>query len=244
VSPVPGLPSATPCGALCIFIRDENDGRTDAEELLAFEVGYRHKIPSRNLSFDIAGFYFDYDNLITSTNPDGLVFDPSFLPDDNVLALTFINDNALEGDVYGGELSVEWKPFQNWRLSGSYSYMIADLKPKLPDVSPNEDFAINGEPKHIFSVRSYLSLPHNLEFDTMLYYVSKSELETPSTFFVQDVPSYTRLDLRLGWKPQKNFELSLVGQNLLDGQHLEHNGSLEFESETERSFYAKATFRF
>jgi iron complex outermembrane receptor protein len=77
----------------------------------------------------------------------------------------------------------------------------------------------------------------------MLYYVSKSSLPE-ATLFPQDVKSYTRLDLRLGWKPQKNFELSLVGQNLLDDQHKEHDGFLEFDSETQRSFYAKATFRF
>ena len=240
---VPFAPTPNPCTVGCIFIRETNDGRTEAEELLAFEAGYRHKIPSRNLSFDITGYYFDYDNLITSINLGDPVFDPSFLPD-NVLIQDTLNANVLEGEVYGVELSAEWKPFRNWRLSGSYGYMMADIKNKLSvPINFSEDFAVNGEPEHIFSVRSYLSLPHNFEFDSMLYYVSKSSLPE-STLFPQDVKSYTRLDLRLGWKPQKNFELSLVGQNLLDDQHKEHDGFLEFDSETQRSFYAKATFRF
>jgi iron complex outermembrane receptor protein len=29
------------------------------------------------------------------------------------------------------------------------------------------------------------------------------------------------MDLRVGWKPHKSVELSVTGQNLLDGQHLE-----------------------
>jgi len=79
-------------------------------------------------------------------------------------------------------------------------------------------------------------LPHNFELDLMLYYQS----DYPARF----VPSYTRLDLRLGWKPIPEVELSLMGQNLLDSQHLEFGDQASPKTETERSFYAKATLRF
>jgi iron complex outermembrane receptor protein len=54
----------------------------------------------------------------------------------------------------------------------------------------------------------------------------------------QTVPSYTSLDVRLGWRPLPRLELSLVGQNLLDPRHREFGGGVEIE----RGVYAKAAW--
>jgi iron complex outermembrane receptor protein len=35
------------------------------------------------------------------------------------------------------------------------------------------------------------------------------------------LPSYYSLDAHLGWKPVRNLEFSIGGQNLLDNRHLE-----------------------
>ena len=35
------------------------------------------------------------------------------------------------------------------------------------------------------------------------------------------VPAYTRLDARLGYRPRDDFEVSLSGQNLQGGRHTE-----------------------
>jgi iron complex outermembrane receptor protein len=226
-------PCVAPGG--CLLLRQQNDGRTEAEELLAFEVGYRHQIPSKNLSFDITGYLFKYENLIEPITTPALSFgNPSAFP---AFVSVSLNENAVDGDIYGVELGTEWKPNSNWRLSGSYTFTKADMETVHTNLLNNSaNFQAENEPQHLFNIRSYLQLPHNLEFDSMLYYVSKNSSK--------GVKSYTRLDLRLGWKPQKNFELSLVGQNLLEDQHSETTDSLENFSETERSFYAKATFRF
>jgi len=156
--------------------------------------------------------------------------------------LDSFNDNSVKGDIYGVELSAQWQVFNNWRLSGSYSYNKIELHP-FPG-APISSFVFNsegqleaeGEPNHIFNIRSYLNLPHNLELDTFYYYVSKN------TF--RSIPEYGRLDVRLGWKPMKNFDLSFVAQNLLDPVHPELNELLEVESETQRSYYLKATLKF
>jgi len=217
-----------------ILLRETNDGRTDAEELLAYEVGYRFK-PQPKLSFDVTGYLYDYDKIIDFLVGD-LDFTNAFPPPPNYLELPITNDNAIEGEVYGLELAPQWQPFKTWELSGSYTLTKIDLRATNPQVDPEAVTEPEGEPQHIFNVRSLLTLPYNLEFDALYYYVSEnSEL---------NVPSYDRLDLRLGWKPHKQFELSLVGQNLLEESHLELRELLEVESETERSFYAKATFRF
>ncbi|MZH02144.1 MAG: TonB-dependent receptor, partial [Nitrospinae bacterium] len=50
----------------------EEDGSTDAENLLAYEIGYKFKKNSK-LHFDIATFWFDYTDLVHATSSDGLI---------------------------------------------------------------------------------------------------------------------------------------------------------------------------
>ena len=59
-----------------------------------------------------------------------------------------------------------------------------------------------------------------------------------------EVPGYAELNLRLGWTPTQNLELSLAGQNLLDSQHPEFGASGPARVEIERSVYAKLALRF
>jgi iron complex outermembrane receptor protein len=212
-------------------VRIIGDGRTEAEELLAYEAGYRVQI-QENFSVDFAGYVFQYYNLIdlrTGTPFTETVPSPSH----TVSPLFF--DNALEGETYGLEISADWRPLDFWRLTGSYSYNTIDLRLTTDSVISSAENP-EGEPNHIFNIRSYLELPHDLEFDTLLYYVSR--------YTERNVDAYTRLDLRLGWKPTPQFELSLTGQNLLEDQHPEFGNDLQFRSEVERGFIAKATFRF
>ncbi len=211
-----------------------------AEELLAYELGYRAKINDK-LNFDITAYYFDYDNLIGS-NSAGSSF--TFLPGPpNVVAS--VNDNSLKGEVYGVELSGQWQVLPNWRLSGSYTFADIQLHvfPGAP-VDGSVGFEAEKEPNHIFTIRSYLNLPHNLEFDTFFYYVSDRETSTPPVGAFMPIPEYGRLDVRLGWQPMKNVDLSLSAQNLLDDSHPELSELLEVSSETQRSYYLKATLKF
>jgi iron complex outermembrane receptor protein len=78
---------------------------------------------------------------------------------------------------------------------------------------------------------SFINLPANLQLDGVFRYVDN----LPS----QNVGRYFNLDLRLGWQPTKNVELSLVGQNLLEGHHAEWSGGTEIQ----RGVYTKVTWR-
>ncbi len=224
------------------LIQENNDGRTDAEVLLAYELGYRLKA-SKKLNFDITAYYFDYDNLIELNNGTPLFFQPGPpVPTGFHDIIPILNDNSLEGEVYGVELSGQWEILPNWRLSGSYTFAEIQLH-TLPNavIDPNAfntegDLEAEGEPSHIFNIRSYLNLPYNLELDTFYYYVSKNKSRS--------IPEYGRLDVRLGWQPMKDVDLSFVAQNLLDPSHPELNELLEVESETQRSYYLKATLKF
>ncbi len=221
-------------GAPPLLITETNDGRTNAEELIAYEIGYRFK-PKPEFQFDITGYIFDYENIIEAT------FDPIFFtatPAPAHLVLNSVNDNALEGEVFGIELSGQWQPSRNWRLSGSYTFLNVELRPEEDSfsITTSGDLEAEGEPEHVINLRSYLNLPYDLELDTMFYYVSRNSS--------RQIRSYQRVDMRLGWKPTKSVELSLTGQNLFDESHPELSELLEEQSETERSFYAKATFKF
>jgi iron complex outermembrane receptor protein len=79
-----------------------------------------------------------------------------------------------------------------------------------------------------------MDLPHHLDLDCTLRYVS--ELAS------QNVPAYTAFDVRLAWRPTQQFELAIVGQNLFDNQHLEFGASAN-RHEIERGVFATLTFR-
>jgi iron complex outermembrane recepter protein len=223
-------PGPTPCPLL---IKQFPNSGMKPEELLAYELGYRLKA-SEKVNFDVTAYYFDYDNLIALN-------DGTFTPGP-VSVLQVFNDNSAEGEVYGVELSGQWQVLRNWRLSGSYTFVDIQLH-TFPGaiidgsaLNTDGDLEAEGEPNHIFNIRSYLNLPYNLELDTFFYYVSDNTSRS--------IPEYGRLDVRLGWKPVKNVDLSFVAQNLLDETHPELNELLEVSSETQRSYFLKATLNF
>ncbi len=227
-------------GALPLLIKEDSDGEVTSEILLSYEVGYRVKIKP-NLTFDFTSFIFDYDDLIEFKAGD-IFFESN--PSPAHLVLPGSNDNIFEGEIQGAEISIEWQATKAFRLTGSYTFTNIDLRATgnasstvtSSTFNPDTDFDAENEPQHIFNVRSYLNLPYDLEFDSLFYFVSENS--------ARNVSSYNRMDLRLGWKPSDLFELSLVGQNILDETHSELNELLEAESETQRSFYGKLTFNF
>ena len=79
-----------------------------------------------------------------------------------------------------------------------------------------------------------------MQIDVLLHYMGRWELS--------DLDSYTRLDVRLAWRPEKALEIALVGQNLLRGEHAEEAvtgtaaaGLGIVPTEVERAVYASLT---
>ena len=63
------------------------------------------------------------------------------------------------------------------------------------------------DPSNLWSARTSLDLPHRLEADATLRYVSS--LPQPA------VDSYAELTARIGWRATAHWDLSIAGQNLL-----------------------------
>jgi iron complex outermembrane recepter protein len=204
-----------------------------SEELVAWELGYRAGL-APGLFLDVATFYNDYDRLrAPRTGTPFLVAAPA--PPHLVVPIHLTN--ALNGSTYGAELAVDWRAAERWRLSAAYSYLRIQLHAP-PGTDPASVIAEGESPSHQLYLRSSLDLPRGLELDLMARYVD--ELPAPA------VDSYTSLDLRLGWRPLRRLELSLVGQNLLEETHVEFAPEVipTLPTGVERGVYGKLAWRF
>lgn len=224
-SPTPGV-----TGLVVLFRNPE----LESERLTAYEIGYRGHLRN-GLSLDATAFYNDYAQLLTY-EPGVTFLETTLLPPHLVVPLN--TGNLAYGQVYGSEVAVNWQAVKRWRLAVSFSLLRFDLQlePGSGDVSVRD--IPETSPQQQWQLHSYLDLPGDLNLDAGIYYVDGLSS--------QNIPSYTRLDLRLGWKPFKDMELSLAGQNLANNHHPEFTGN-NFGlggSEVPRSVYGKVTWRF
>jgi iron complex outermembrane recepter protein len=205
-----------------------------SEDLLAYEFGYRMQATT-NLSFDIATFYNSYSNL-RSAEPGTPYPEGSPVPTD--IVVPFVASNKMSGGTYGLELFADWKVIPKWRLSGSYSYLQMDIHKNSNSQDPTADIPNGASPRHQWYLRSSIDLPKHFDEDTTLRFVDHlSGL---------NLPGYYSLDAHLGWRPVRNLELSIGGQNLLNNQHLEFLPDFVNTSPTvvKRSIFGSITVTF
>jgi iron complex outermembrane receptor protein len=208
------------------------DPGKQSETLLAYEAGYRVQLHDK-VTVDVAGFYNDYDRL-TTFEPAGQ--DLSTLP--SSIGLPQVFSNLAEGETYGGEVAVNFQLTDWWRLRPSYSYLQVQLHRKPGSQDTTAENYEGDDPHHQVSLRSEMDLPWHLQLDCVARYVDS----LPN----RNIPGYAEVDFRLGWRPTKKFEVSIVGQNLLDNQHPEFRQLIlgPQQAELERGVYGKITFRF
>ena len=128
-----------------------------------------------------------------------------------------------------------------WKLTAWYSLLQLHLESiSFPPQSGQDPELIEGSsPQNQAFLMSSWDLGNDVEFDLMARYVDALE--------AQLVPSYVSLDLRLGWRPLRDLEFSIVGQNLLDSQHLEfgdRDGLPVPAVEMQRAVYGYATWEY
>ena len=201
----------------------------ESENLTAFEIGYR-MTPSPDLSFDTTAFYYIYTDLYA--------YDPDTSIQNNVIQIATVTQNNAEGNTWGVEAAVKWAPFSILRFQGTYTYLKADIELKEGDPTSYLPFTSNHAPDHQFSLLSSASLSQNLTLDATVRYVDSAQEGS--------IPSYTELDLRLGWAPREGVEIFTVGQNLLDDDHPEFAVTLPARPArvVERSFHMGISLEF
>lgn len=207
-----------------------------SETVVAYETGYRWQA-SPTLSFDLALFYNDYDELYSLQQ--GLA-----VPN---IELQFVN--GIEGGGYGFETAVDWKAASWLSFVFTYSYLELDLS--LRDASgfePLVDYYSHLSPTHQASARASIALARDWQLNLWLRYVDAVSCRDSSNLLAStpvDIDAYTLFNANLIWTPIKNLEVMLAVQNLLNSSQLQY--AMEYvtpPTEIERGVYGKVTWRF
>ena len=196
-----------------------------SENLNAWEIGMRAQ-PTKRFSWDAAAFYFDYGDLqsvavgtpFIDTGPPVVVYLPVTLA------------NAGEGQSYGFEVGSNYEVSEDWRLYGSYSYL-------REEVAGGAD--VGSSPSNQIYLQSSFNLTRHTNLDLMWRYVDR----LPQ----QQISDYNTMDVRYAWRPRAEWELALVGRNLLQPDHREF-GDDEFAgnvaTNVQRELYGMISLRY
>jgi iron complex outermembrane recepter protein len=222
--------TTAPIGPTFAIIRVLGNPAIQAEELRDLEAGYRTQV-NKKVSLDVTAFSGNYRNMESISAQT-----PYFVTEQGspYMVLPYLFVNGPKARTYGAEFFANWNLTDHWRISPGYSYFHMNVDgdsstiTSPPGVSPN----------HQFQVRSLMDLPHHLEWDNTIGYVSH--------LAVGNIPAYARVDTRLGWRLGEFVEFSVVGQNLLAPRHAEFSDTLYPLNHTlvERSVFGKVTWRF
>jgi iron complex outermembrane receptor protein len=175
----------------------------EPERVESYEVGYRWQI-SPNTDFDATAFHNRMRDLLATATPVPFVDSTGRL----IVPLNIVN--AMGGRSYGGEFLLTDTLTPNWNVAVGYSFLHMTT---MDDggVPP----ATITDPRHQLQLRSNLQLSRGFSIDTAAFYAGR---------IGNKVPAYVRLDEQLSWRAARHWELSISGQNLLDGHHAEFAG--------------------
>lgn len=207
----------------------------DSEIVNAYEVGYRWQA-SKNLSFDLALLYNDYEEIYT-VYPTVSGFDAN-----NVFV------NAQSGNGQGFELAVDWKARSWLSFALAYSFLETDLATEAwVGTQAGSDWVSRSAPENQVSLRSSIALAEDWRLNLWLRYVdqvwcrnSANLLGTPV-----EMDDYVVFNANLIWTPTKHLEFMLAGQNLTDSGQVRYLSEYQTPAtEIERVVFGKATWRF
>ena len=205
-----------------------------SETVLAYEAGIRVQ-PTESFYWDLATFFNRYENL-DCYYPSAL--NPGVTPGGwPALFLTLDANNRGIGETYGFELAAGYTLNEQWKVRGTYSLLCMSCRGLDPDTELL--FSPGTNPRNMFNIWLSGDLSETWHLDVMGRYVDN----LPAL----NVPNYYVMDVRLAWKPRENFEMFVVGRNLLDAAHLEYGtgdvlGTDGFEIQQE--VYGGITCRF
>jgi iron complex outermembrane recepter protein len=166
----------------------------ESETLIAYELGSRWS-PKDWVSADLAVYFNDYDDLHYLDPTDAI----------------YVNDS--DGEAYGAELALDFQPAQIWKLRSTYTYHHGSYQVKSTgEQLPTDQYS----PKHALSVRSYLDIATDWEFDMGLYGID-------GMGDAYEEAEYIRLDARLGWTFVEGVEAYIGVQGATEPQRSEYD---------------------
>ena len=219
-------------GPPAIFVATSGNRGLNSEALVAYELGFRADLNS-TFSLDLSSFYNQYSDVISP-----VIGAPFFQGGQHAVpTVPIVFRNLRNYDSSGGELSLQWQAREWWKLKGGYSYI------RFFGQGVDDSPAVKATPTHQATLRSMMSLCRDVDFDLGPRYTGANRVPLATSTVI--IPAYVTLDARLAWRPVAGVELSLVGQNLLAGHHLESvTDQTAVRHEIERTVYGKASWEF
>ena len=196
-------------------VRGNSDFRSEVVKVL--EAGYRAQ-PRPALSYSVSVFYNDYDDLRTLEPAAG-----------GAVLL-----NRMEGSAHGVEAWGSYRVRPDWRLLAGGTYLKQDLSLEPGSAAVGGTASAGNDSRHWWQLGSSYNFTPRHEFDVRV----RRTASLPSPI----VPSYTAVDMRLGWRATRAAELSLTFTNLLDPAHPEW-GTPGTRTEHERAWFLKVAWR-
>jgi iron complex outermembrane receptor protein len=189
-----------------------------SEVATVVELGYRGQ-PLPSLSYSMTAFHNDYDHLRTQEVDPGGTY--------------IVFDNLMEGKATGIEMWGNYQASRHWRLSAGLMALHQSMTLKPGSVDAAGPGSAGKDPSHTAQLRSSFNVSADQDLDVVLRKVGR--LSNP------DVPGYTALDARFGWRLRKGLEVSVFGQNL-NGGHGE-NGPLETRTAVARALGVRVVWQ-
>ncbi|MDD5384289.1 MAG: TonB-dependent receptor [Gallionella sp.] len=216
-------------GAMTFVTRLQGNPAIQTEHILAYEAGYRSQL-TEQVQMDVAAFYNEHRHLMTIER--GANF-----PEAGYTVIPLVFGNRANATTHGLEWSGSWRPADRWQFKAAWTWLKMNIRRDAGSTDSSIETEVGRSPQNQFQIHVLHFPAANVELGTSLYYVDS----LPSL----NVPAYTRLDARIGWRIQRDLELSLTGRNLLDPGHPEFiNVSGPRTSEVPRSLFGGATWRF
>jgi iron complex outermembrane receptor protein len=221
---------------LLVYLRIVGNPNFVSETLLGYELGYRKLLTAR-LYADVAFFHNDQNHL-TSFGSPVLSVESTPPPLREVATVPWVN--GIKGNTDGAEISPDWRPTDWLEFKASYSYLNLHLKNK----PGNTDMATiqsdeGSSPRHQLMLQSLVNLPKGFQFDPAYRYVSALPAQYSSNQPTDFVKAYNSMDVRIGCRHPKDFDLSIVGQDLFQPDHAEFGGDPGPLVRIKRSIYAQ-----
>jgi iron complex outermembrane receptor protein len=203
------------------------------ERNVGYEGGYRATAGDR-LFVDVSAFHNRHDDVESFGNPS-VVVETTPAPVHRLFVLPY--ENGVAGTSNGMEVAPDWKPLRWLQLKGSYSYLTIDVHntPGVNDILNVVSTYEGSSPRHQMLLQPILTLPGGWEIDQTVRHISA----LPG----RSVTAYTTLDARIGRTITRHLDVFVVGQNLLQAEHVEFGHDPGPVVAIRRAVFLSATLR-
>ncbi|HYI26805.1 MAG TPA: TonB-dependent receptor, partial [Bradyrhizobium sp.] len=198
-----------PAQGLPILLATKGSSSFRSERLVQLEAGHRIRLGA-TVSLETTIFRGSYDDLSTS-EPFQPTVEMTPAPAHVLAGVTL--ENLLRARASGVEVNARWNPLPRWEIETSYSRLHLTADPDSTSLDARAATADWDSPKHQWQARTAIALREGIQVGALVWRIGKLHQLA--------VPAYTRMDANAEFKLNSRLSAAVVGQNLLNGTHLE-----------------------